>query len=91
MTEKNIKSRIIHKHDIAAHWSLAENFIPKQGEIIVYDSDENYAYERLKVGDGVHNVNELPFINENLDVYSKAEVDALIQQQITDNILNGEW
>jgi hypothetical protein len=29
MTEKNIKSRLIHKHDVEANWSLAENFIPK--------------------------------------------------------------
>ena len=67
MTEKNIKSRIIHKHDTAAHWSLAENFIPKQGEIIVYDIDENYTYERIKIGDGKTLVNNLPFYDENLN------------------------
>lgn len=61
MAEKNIKSRIIHKHDTAENWAKATSFIPKQGEIIVYDIDANYNYERLKIGDGVQNVNALPF------------------------------
>lgn len=66
MAEKNIKSRIIHKHDVESNWILATNFTPKQGEIIVYDVDSNYNYERLKIGDGEHNVNELPFSTDNL-------------------------
>lgn len=35
-----------------------------KGEIIVYDIDDNYAYERMKIGDGETNVNALPFISE---------------------------
>ena len=62
MAEKNIKSRIVHKHDIESNWNLAENFTPKQGEIIVYDVDDNYSYQRFKIGDGEQNVNTLPFI-----------------------------
>lgn len=65
MIEKNIKSRIIHKHDTAANWSKATTFIPKQGEIIVYDRDDNYDYERLKIGDGDTNVINLPFAGDN--------------------------
>ena len=61
MIENNIKSRITHKHDTEANWKLAVNFIPKQGEIIVYDVDENYSYSRFKIGDGILNVNDLPF------------------------------
>lgn len=61
MAEKNIKSRIIHKHEKESDWLLATNFIPKQAEVIVYDIDDNYSYERIKIGDGVQNVNDLPF------------------------------
>lgn len=61
MAEKTIRTRIIHKHDIEANWNLAINFTPKQGEIIVYDVDATHAYERFKIGDGVTNVNNLPF------------------------------
>ena len=60
MSEKIFNTRIIHKHDTEANWKKATNFIPKQGELIVYDIDENYNYERIKIGDGVNTVNELP-------------------------------
>ena len=66
MTEKNIKSRIQNKHDIEANWAKAENFVPLIGEIIVYDIDENYDYERFKIGDGTTSVTGLPFADENV-------------------------
>lgn len=61
MVTKNIQSRVIHKHDIETNWIKAVNFIPERGEIIVYDIDDNYTYERFKIGDGIQNVNNLPF------------------------------
>ena len=57
-----IKSRMPQKHDIEANWLKATNFIPMQGEIIVYDVDSNYTYERFKIGDGIKTVNNLPFV-----------------------------
>lgn len=65
MAEKNIKSRIVHKHDTELNWSKATNFIPKQGEIIIYDIDSNHSYERIKIGDGATKVNNLPFADAN--------------------------
>lgn len=64
MATKTLNSRIILKHDTEENWSKAENFIPRQGEIIVYDVDDGYNYERFKIGDGVTNVNALPFSGE---------------------------
>lgn len=64
--EKNIKSRIQQKHDTAENWEKATGFIPKAGELIVYDIDANYDYERLKVGDGATPVTDLPFWDENV-------------------------
>ena len=61
--EKQIKARLQQKHDIEANWNLATNFVPKQGELIVYDKDENYSYERMKIGDGEKTVDALPFID----------------------------
>lgn len=66
MAEKILSSRIVHKHDTAAHWSLATGFTPRAGELIVYDVDANYSYERIKIGDGTRNVNALPFVDDAL-------------------------
>ena len=65
MSEKTIKSRIIHKHAVESDWLKATNFIPKQGEIIIYDKDSTHSYERVKVGDGSTVVSSLPFIDDN--------------------------
>ena len=65
MIEKNIKSRIQHKHDSEAKWNTMVTFIPMQGELIIYDKDNNYSYERFKIGDGVTTVVNLPFYLEN--------------------------
>ena len=60
---KTINTRIINKHDTEANWLNASSFIPKKGELIIYDTDSTHTYERFKIGDGTHNVNELPFSN----------------------------
>ena len=65
MSEKNFTNvRIVHKHDVEANWLKATNFRPKQGEIIVYDRDNTYNYERIKVGDGETLVSSLPFVDD---------------------------
>lgn len=74
MAEKSIHSRIVHKHDTAANWQQATGFTPMAGEIIVYDVDESCNYERLKIGDGIQNVNALPFVDELITV---ADIDEI--------------
>ena len=69
-----LNTRIQHKHDTEINWSKATGFIPKQGELIVYDIDDNYDYERIKIGDGITNVNSLPFANE---IITDAEIDEI--------------
>ena len=71
---KTFKTRIIQKHDTEANWQKATNFVPKKGEIIVYDIDSNHNYERIKIGDGEHTPNDLPFVTDNY--YTKSETDA---------------
>lgn len=64
MSEKTLNSRIIHKHDVEANWLKATGFIPKQGELIVYDIDSTHNYERFKIGDGKTTVSALPFADD---------------------------
>ena len=60
---KEFFTRIQHKHDTEANWSKAVNFIPLAGEIIVYDKDAEHNSARIKIGDGVTKVSNLPFNN----------------------------
>lgn len=69
--EKNTNARIQQKHDIEANWKKAVNFIPKAGELIVYDADENCDYSRVKVGDGVTKVGNLEFVKASGYVVQK--------------------
>lgn len=61
-----VNARIQLKNDIEANWDLAVNFVPRQGELIIYNAesgdDEIKAYPRFKVGDGSTTVVNLPFI-----------------------------
>ena len=65
-TEKNINTRVILKHDTEANWNLATNFVPKKGELILYDPDTTYDYTRIKIGDGSLKVSALPFLFDRL-------------------------
>lgn len=62
--EKNVLGRFGHKHDTEVNWKAAVGFIPLNGELVVYDPDETYTYKRFKFGDGVTNVNDLPFFGD---------------------------
>lgn len=76
MADKTFYTRIQQKHDIEANWMKAINFIPKLGEVIVYDIDENHTYERMKIGDGVTNVNNLSFVSTHPDYSENDELAA---------------
>ena len=62
-----MKKQITLKHDIAANWEKAINFIPKLDELILYDGImENGVYielPRLKQGDGKTKLIDLPFLD----------------------------
>lgn len=86
MAEKQFNGRIIQKHDSGANWEKATNFIPKAGEIIIYDTDETHTEPRIKIGDGTNIVGNLPFFvpyltNDEIDeicgatIYAASEVE----------------
>ena len=85
MIAKTINSKIIHKHDIEANWNKATKFIPWQGELIIYDIDDNYNYERFKIGDGITVVSSLPFVT-----YSRPETDQIVSQKSQVQIITWE-
>lgn len=100
-TEKQMNSRVLLKNDIEANWMKAVNFIPKLGEAIIYNAELDgqepvvdgqalrppIKYPRIKTGDGVTNVNDLPFITDKLhelvgDVPVSEQIAAAIQDEV---------
>lgn len=82
MSNKILKTRIIQKHDTEANWKLVTNFTPLNGEIVIYDEDDNYNYKRIKIGNGTDNVNNLDF------VVNKDEILLKTEQELTDEKVN---
>ncbi len=59
-TIKELKGKIIFKHETEADWEKSE-YIPANGEQVLYDPDNVYRYSRVKYGNGVNMVRDLPF------------------------------
>lgn len=57
----NLKS--VSFHATEAEWETNSNYIPKSGEIVIYDKDSAHDYIRFKVGDGSTFVVNLEFAN----------------------------
>ena len=74
MAEKKLNARIVHKHDTEANWNLATNFIPKHGELIIYDTDATHPAVRIKIGDGTTTVINLPF---TVATIANTEIDTI--------------
>lgn len=85
-----MKKQLTLKHDIAANWAKAVNFIPKVDELILYDGIlENGVYiepPRLKRGDGKTKLSELPFVGAE-STNSIAELNAELNYVYYDEIL----
>lgn len=74
MASKVIKTRVKNKHDVEANWNKAVNFVPLDGEQILYDPDDGHTGTRIKFGDGVTNVINLPFFDDDITL---DEINAL--------------
>lgn len=102
---KQIKTRLQQLHGYEADWIKAGNnsgFVPLEGEEILYMAEteetelpeyrsELITYNRKKIGDGVTNINLLPFENETLrnDVATLiSDVQALEDTAATSEQLN---
>ena len=60
------KSNAIVKVDTFENWNKAVNYIPDSFTIIIYTYDDRSP--KVKIGDGIHKVSELPFLSTNREV-----------------------
>lgn len=79
MKEKQIFGRLQQKHDTEENWKKAVNFVPRIGELIVYDPDETFPYVRMKIGDGNNTVSDLGFFLEEEIMEKMEEVFAAME------------
>ncbi len=56
-----IKGTVINKHMTEEEWDVVE-YIPYDGELIIYDPDASHTHPRFKSGDGERIAKELPFM-----------------------------
>ena len=56
------KSNAVVKVDLAENWKKAVNYVPDHFTIIVYEYEDDSP--KIKIGDGIHTVEELPFLNQ---------------------------
>lgn len=62
---KTFYTRIKQKRGTAEYWEEQNQFIPLEGEIIVYTASETDP-QKIKIGDGEKTVAQLPFITSNI-------------------------
>ena len=87
--KSEMKARISQLHKTAADWehystkklNANDPFIPNAGELIIYDPDETFSYARVKIGDGVHMLTELPFF---IDPVIQTAVNQFTRTEIFD-------
>lgn len=76
-----LKAKICVRRDTTANWAENSEVIPLSGEVIVYtdyrqveDSSGNTVnVPGIKIGDGTNPVADLPFIDDGIDMSSKAD------------------
>lgn len=89
-TIKTIKTRVSQKHDTAENWANSD-LIPLEGELIIYDADEN-SPARIKLGDGKSSASELPFLDDSIsakvfeDLANNGQISDQIAEQISEAI-----
>lgn len=84
---KTIKTRFQLKNDTPANWTTASqnNFVPLQGEPILYKDGTSGAIYGMKVGDGTHTPDNLDFICDNTQSASKQYVDTGLSGKLDKN------
>lgn len=81
--------RFTPKGDTEANWKKAVGFVPLDREVIIYKPDAKHSAPRIKVGDGVTSVQDLPFVADvegiAIEKYIKDTISAMIPEAVQVN------
>lgn len=75
-TEKKFLVTHIQKHGVEEAWN-GSSYVPRKGELIIYDPDANNNQARLKLGDGDKVAKDLPFIDAKLSKYIEEQLTSI--------------
>ena len=74
-----MKARISQLCKTETEWSRLPEFVPLQGEFIIFSPDKHYHCARLKIGDGSTPLKKLPFcIDFAIDDFVANQCDKII-------------
>jgi hypothetical protein len=77
-------ARFTPKGDIEANWKKANGFVPLKKELILYLPDDKHPITRIKVGDGITGINELPFSVDEIE-FPEIEIPEQVQANWAQN------
>lgn len=86
MSKNTVHARIRLKNDTEANWNKS-TFIPLQGEVIIYNVDDTHPFSRIKIGNGIDQITNLPFVNNEDNFYCLPESYGAYGDGITDDTL----
>ena len=81
MSTTTLAARVHNKHGTQSYWETATYFVPRAGELIVYDADLTHTEPRFKIGDGTSAVNALPFVSgggASVTPITNTEIDTIL-------------
>ena len=89
MATKTLNTRFQLKIDTEDNWSVS-NFIPRNGEVILYAVDNEHTSPRIKIGDGMHVAKNLPFIDAG--TINGVDINHLVAERVSHKLTfgNGE-
>ena len=61
MVKPDMKARLSLLHKTETEWNELPNFVPFSGEVIIFEQDAEHSYVRLKIGNGITLLKDLPF------------------------------
>ena len=67
MENNKIGIRLTQLHMQEEKWKLISDFKPAAGEIVIFDKDDIHRTDRMKIGDGITSILNLPFITSEIE------------------------
>lgn len=89
MGETQLNSRFQLRNDSDSNWTLSSASVPLKGEPIIYNRDNNNLHTRMKIGDGVTPIGDLPFFGE--EKLDKSELNSAIEDALEQAKTSGEF